>query len=345
MDIKTFKEVFDPIIKDYIDIKINQSKSLLSDPKLNSYLDYIKDFLFSWWKRIRPYCMWLMYRWFGWKSDQDSMYYSIVFELLHSMALIHDDIIDQADKRHNIPSMHKYITSILWDTKNHIWESQAMLIWDLIFSRVYELSNKTHNFPIEYLVEARQNLQNMIEEVILWQMIDVEMMSWEVAPYQLIEKKCYYKTASYTFIRPMLSWAILSWADKNSKNLIYDLWKYLWLAFQLRDDMMDITFWDETKSPFSDIQEWQQTYFTNYIFNNWTQQQKEMLHNTMWNKLNNQQISDLQNIFQQSWALDYWKSLLIDYSQKAKIVLDQISFKDNIARDWITALIQKISKI
>ncbi|HCY21498.1 TPA: hypothetical protein DIC40_06720 [Patescibacteria group bacterium] len=45
------------------------------------------------------------------------MKFAIVFELLHSMALIHDDVIDQADKRHNIPSMHKYIATKLIDEK------------------------------------------------------------------------------------------------------------------------------------------------------------------------------------------------------------------------------------
>jgi geranylgeranyl pyrophosphate synthase len=38
------------------------------------------------------------------------------------------------------------------------------------------------------------------------------------------------------------------------------------LAFQMRDDYLDITCGDKTKSLFSDIQEGQQTYFTNYIF-------------------------------------------------------------------------------
>ncbi|HCY21497.1 TPA: hypothetical protein DIC40_06715 [Patescibacteria group bacterium] len=70
---------------------------------------------------------------------------------------------------------------------------------------MYELSNKEHNFPSTLLTKARENLHSMIEEVILGQMIDVDMMAQESAPYELIEKKNYYKTASYTFIRPMLT--------------------------------------------------------------------------------------------------------------------------------------------
>lgn len=345
MDIKTFKEIFDPILKNYVDIKVDQAKELLNDQRINSYIDYIQNFIFSWGKRIRPYVMRLTYRWFGGKSDQDAMKFAIVFELLHSMALIHDDIIDQADKRHNISSMHKYIATKLSDWKWRVWESQAILVWDLLFSRVYELSNKEHNFPANLLTKARENLHSMIEEVILGQMIDVDMMAWDEAPYSLIEKKCYYKTASYTFIRPMLSWAIFADTDSDNIKLVSELWKYLGLAFQLKDDMMDLTFGDSTKSPFSDIQEWQQTYFTNYIFTNWNKEQKETLNNAMWNKLTSEQISDLQKIFDESWALLEWQKLLQEYSYQAIKVLDQITFKDNIAKEWFTSLIQKIAKI
>ncbi len=345
MDIKTFKEIFDPILRDYIDIKNNQAKKLLNDQRINSYIDYIQDFIFSGGKRIRPYVMRLTYRWFGGKSDQDAMRFAIVFELLHSMALIHDDVIDQADKRHNIPSMHKYITTKLSQWKWRVWESQAILIWDLIFSRVYELSNKQHNFPSNLLTKARENLHSMIEEVILGQMIDVDMMAWDQAPYKLIEKKCYYKTASYTFIRPMLCGAIFADTDSENMKLTSELGKYLWLAFQLRDDMMDITFGDPTKSPFSDIQEWQQTYFTNYIFTHWTQEQKWILHWAMWNRLTTEQISDLQKMFDQSWALDQWQKLLQEYGDKAKNILEKFSFKDNVAKEWFSLLIQKLAKI
>ncbi|MDD3262337.1 MAG: polyprenyl synthetase family protein [Candidatus Absconditabacteria bacterium] len=345
MDIKTFKEVFDPILRDYIDIKNNQAKELLNDQRINSYIDYIQNFIFSGGKRIRPYVMRLTYRGFGGKFDEDAMKFAIVFELLHSMALIHDDVIDQADKRHNIPSMHKYIATKLTDGRGRVGESQAILIGDLIFSRVYELSNKEHNFPSNLLTKARENLHSMIEEVILGQMIDVDMMAGDQAPYELIEKKCYYKTASYTFIRPMLCGAIFADTAKDNMELTSELGKYLGLAFQLRDDMMDITFGDPTKSPFSDIQEGQQTYFTNYVFTHGTQEQKGILHGAMGNRLNTKQILDLQNIFKESGALSSGEKLLQEYSNQAKNALEKISFQDNIAKEGFTLLIQKLAKI
>ena len=97
------------------------------------------------------------------------MNFGIIFELLHSMALIHDDIIDQADKRHNALTVHSYIKSTLKGHINaqHIAEGQAILLGDLLLSRVYELRYKQHDFSEDLLWEARQNVHSMIEEVIL----------------------------------------------------------------------------------------------------------------------------------------------------------------------------------
>ena len=97
------------------------------------------------------------------------MNFGIIFELLHSMALIHDDIIDQADKRHNAATMHSYIQTLLGNNPNaqHIAEGQAILLGDLLLSRVYELRYKQHDFAENLLREARRNVHSMIEEVIL----------------------------------------------------------------------------------------------------------------------------------------------------------------------------------
>jgi geranylgeranyl pyrophosphate synthase len=84
----------------------------------------------------------------------------------------------------------------------------------------------------------------------------------------MIDKKNQYKTASYTFTRPMLTWAVLTGANEKTLNLIKNLWDCIGMAFQVRDDLKDILWTEVDKRIFSDIQEWQQTYFTNYVFKN-----------------------------------------------------------------------------
>jgi len=210
MDIKLFKEQFDQILANYVEKKITQATQLLGDKRLNSFVEYIHSFIFAGGKRIRPYCVRAMYIGFGGKQEQEMLEFAMVFELFHTFALIHDDIIDQADKRHNGATMHMFIADKIGHENFHIAEGQAMLIGDLLLAWVYELRNSHPRFSQQLLEEAKQNVHSMIEEVILGQMIDVDMMTGgEVTP-ELLEKKNTYKTASYTFVRPLLTGAILA---------------------------------------------------------------------------------------------------------------------------------------
>ena len=109
MDLGSFKTTFDGILQTYVQGKIAQARKLIDDKKINAFIDYITTFIFSWGKRIRPYGLRIIYKWFGGDNEKAILNFGIIFELLHSMALIHDDIIDQADKRHNALTMHSYI--------------------------------------------------------------------------------------------------------------------------------------------------------------------------------------------------------------------------------------------
>ena len=346
MDLSSFKTTFDGVLQTYVHGKIEQAHKLIDDKKINTFIDYISTFIFSGGKRIRPYGLRVTYIWFGGENEKAILNFGIIFELLHSMALIHDDIIDQADKRHNALTVHSYIQTLLKGKSNahHIAEWQSILLGDLLLSRVYELRYQQHDFPENLLWEARKNVHSMIEEVILWQMIDVDMMiSWP-ASLSLIDKKNMYKTASYTFVRPMLTWAILANASKQQQELIIQLWQYMWLAFQMRDDYLDIIGGDKTKSTFSDIQEWQQTYFTNYIFENWTTQQKELLTASMGKSLSNREINGLQIMFENSGAIAFGKQSILENSKKAREILAKTQLTPK-AKEYLLSLIKKMEKL
>lgn len=346
MDVSSFKTTFDGVLQTYIHDKIAQAEKIIDDKKINTFIAYISTFIFSGGKRIRPYGLRVTYTWFGGINEKAILNFGIIFELLHSMALIHDDVIDQAQKRHNALTVHAYIQTLLANKSNakHIADGQAILLWDLLLSRVYELRYKQHDFPENLLWEARKNVHNMIEEVILWQMIDVDMMISGPAALSLIDKKNMYKTASYTFIRPMLTWAILANASKEQQELIKELGSFMGLAFQMRDDYLDIVWGDKTKSTFSDMQEGQQTYFTNYIFEKGTPQQQELLTSYMGKPLNIEEIKILQTMFEESGALAFGKESILTYSQKAKSTLEKTQLNDE-AKENIMLLIKKMEKL
>lgn len=347
MDLVDFKTTFDGVMQKYVDEKITQAKNHLDNKTLNTIIQYVQTFIFSGGKRLRPYCLRAVYMWLGGQDEKAIMQVGIILELFHSMALMHDDIIDQADKRHNAPTMHRYVAHLLWDkpSASHVWESQAILIGDLLLAWVYELRNKMKWFSPEAMDDAKRNIHEMIEEVLFGQMIDVNMMiSWP-ASMELIDKKNMYKTASYTFIRPMLTGAILANATEEQKTYITELGRRLGLAFQVRDDLFDLTGGDKTKSIFSDVQEGQQTYFTNYIFTKGTPEDQKLLSECLGKKLDEQKISELQNMFKAAGAIDFGKQMVADFIGKAREVFPKIPGVSPAMKRTFDELIKRLERV
>jgi len=319
MNIQDFKKKFEPTLKIILDKKIHQARGFFEDEKLSWYIDYISDFIFSGGKRIRPYCVYLSYKLFWGEEDKEVIRFAAIFEILHSMLLIHDDIIDRADKRHNIKSFHKHLEAVMSkvENKEHIAMSQTIVIWDLMMAQVYDLLGQEYKFEKWQLDQARKNVYSMVQEVILWQMIDIDTMTGKQVTEKCLHKKNLYKTARYTFARPMTIWAILAWSNAKDADLIFKLGESLWLAFQIRDDLKDILAQDQDKTMFSDVQEWQQTYFTYHIMKNWTPKQKKLLKDCMGQELTKGQIKDLQKLFEESGAIAYWRDMIKKHCTEA----------------------------
>ncbi len=328
MNLKEFKIEFDKIFADMLKKNVDEVRSVFEYKRLEEFVDYIKDYCLSWWKRIRPYMAYLTYVSFWWKNIDEILRFSVIFETFHNMALIHDDIIDKSTKRHNVFTINEFIKENIWH--EHISNSQAMLIWDLMLNRVYSILNEKYDFDMNLLEQARDNVFLTIQNTIIWEMIDVDMMLLDrIHTIENINKKNLLKTAVYTFSRPMLIGSILWGASKKEQDDVFELWKNLWLAFQVRDDLMDIIHWDNTKSWFSDVQEWQQTLFTNYIMTKWTDRQKKILKKYLWKKLNNSQIKKMQEVFLDSWAIEFWKKTIDDFLVISDKILKWMTFDDN----------------
>ena len=77
-------------------------------------------------KRIRPIILILMSRMLG--NDKHILQAGAILELIHAATLLHDDVVDQSDIRHNIKTANK-----LWGNDS------AVLVGDFLYSRAFEL--------------------------------------------------------------------------------------------------------------------------------------------------------------------------------------------------------------
>lgn len=344
--LSAFKHAFDPFLETYINDKLTWSKAFLINTRLHDIIDHIQPIIFAGGKRTRPYCAVLGYKIYGGQDTDAIMRFALVFELLHTMALVHDDIIDEADKRHNVSTIHTYVQEITHNTASkRIAEGQALLIGDLLLAWVYEVLHQKHNFWDNLLQQAQNTVHIMIQEVVLGQMIDVDLALGEKVTEQILEAKNLYKTARYSFARPLLAWAQLAGASQEQQDLLFRVGELLGMAYQVRDDMLDVLEFEHDKTTFADVQEGQQTYLTYYVQQFGTQAQKDLLAQCMGKHLDAGQIQALKDMFHTSWAIDFTKEKIAQLIGQANAILENITFCNDTIKQEVSALLQKFTVI
>ncbi len=342
MDLTSFKEAFDVVFGEYLNKCIQKNKDIIQHDTIARIWDHLFAIATAGGKRIRPYCVYVWYKLYGGKDDMTIMQFAVLTELLHTMALVHDDIMDEANKRHNIATIHSYLQAQDKRITRRVAEGQAILVWDLLLAWVYELLHQEYStFDTIQLMQAQQTIHTMIQEVILWQMLDVDLSIGDSADLATLERKNLYKTARYSFARPLLAGAQLAGSDNVQQSLMMQLGEELGIAYQIRDDLLDILESETDKTTFADVQEGQQTYLTYYINASGTPTQKTLLHKHMWQKLNTQHIIELKQMFFESWAIDFAKAKMTEHIAHAHSLLNQLTIVDDTMLSPLHALLSK----
>jgi geranylgeranyl pyrophosphate synthase len=353
MDIRAFKITHDKHLRKYIKQKTKTAQAIAARPRTQQILSYIEEYVFAWGKRIRPYLIYLAYKLYWGKKDEEVISFSWSKELVHTLALIHDDIIDKGELRHGLASFHMFASDIIWGAnKAHLWIAQAILAWDLVHAWAYELIYSDYTFKPDCLRAAQKHMQAMIEEVITWQMIDVDSMTGDHVEIEKLEAKNHYKTWQYTFGRPLATWAILAWADKTTIKSLQKIGMRLGKAYQMRDDILDVTIteWDATshydnKTKFSDIQDGNPTYITNYIYDNGTYSHRLAISRAMGKRLTPEQIIELRWICIDSGAIAYGIQLLHKYLDEATKLIDKLAVKDPNYKKYLLDIVTLLKKL
>ncbi|MEK7495296.1 MAG: polyprenyl synthetase family protein [Patescibacteria group bacterium] len=214
-----FKEKFDREINIYFDEKIKSTKKL--DKKATDLYEIIKEFVKNGGKRLRPAIFYYSFSSYFPQNSAKILKLSFVFELFHSFALIHDDIIDNSDLRRGKPTIHKK-----YDL------STAILAGDLALMLADEIFSQGINEPkiIDLYNEFKQ-------ELLVGEYLDTIKIND-------VDKIMELKTARYTFVKPAM--IALHLAKANQKEI--DNWEKILretgILFQMKDDL-DGTFADE----------------------------------------------------------------------------------------------------
>ncbi len=151
--------------------------------------------------------------------NEESIKLCAVVEMIHAASLLHDDVIDDADTRRGQPSVNA-----LYDNKTSI------MFGDILYSRAFtELSQMDKR--------VAYTISNAVTLLSIGEMIDVDLTNSFNTSYDLYLDMIYKKTASLIEASAKAA-AIIAGLDEQ-KYAIYG--KNLGLAFQMIDDILDIT--------------------------------------------------------------------------------------------------------
>jgi geranylgeranyl diphosphate synthase, type I len=216
-------------------------------------------------KRVRPTLLLLGYA-AGGGPDRDAvMGPALALELLHTCALLHDDVIDRAATRRGRPTVHHAVArqhrAAGWAGDADAYgEAAAILLGDLAFVQADELFLEAAVAPPALLAGFRR-FTVLREEVMAGQYLDLHAATARLTDRDLALTIATLKSGRYSVARPLEIGALLAGADAALVAGLGAVGDPLGRAFQIRDDLLGV-FGEETatgKSAASDLAEGKRT--------------------------------------------------------------------------------------
>ncbi len=327
--IKMNKNLFDES-KKKIENKVNE----ILDKEIEKYHDneFIKDSLkelkrlSSGGKRVRGYLVKLGQMLFD-KDDDSFVDLAAALEIFQTAILIHDDIIDEADKRRGMDTINsKY--------KGHIGISKGICIGDLGFFISYRIINNS-NISKELKDEIIKIYSKTLHNTVNGEIVDVELPLKDIYYHKNMDEKVIYdiyvnKTAWYTIIGPVLIGASSAGANEDDKQKLIDMGINLGIAFQIKDDLLGL--YSDSKNigkTLNDIKEGKQTIIYKYAIDNASDDELKVIKEYYGNpNITSKQCSIIINLFDKLGAKKNAENLVEEYTNKGIDIIMSMNVKN-----------------
>lgn len=223
-----------------------------------------------------------------------------VIELIHTATLVHDDVVDESNKRRGFFSINA-----LW--KNKI----AVLVGDYLLSKGLLLSIDNNDFDLLKIIS-----------VAVREMSEGELLQIEKARRLDITEDVYYeiirqKTA--TLIAACCSLGACSVKPESADVEIFRKFGELCgMAFQIKDDLFDYGAKKIGKPTGIDIKEQKMTLPLIYALNHCTKKEKNWVINSIKNhNKDKQRVKEVISFVKEKGGLDYAVSKMLEYRDEA----------------------------
>lgn len=256
-------------------------------------------------KRVRPMLVLLSAKIFGEVSDTSYRAASLI-ELLHTATLVHDDVVDDANKRRGMFSINA-----LW--KNKI----AVLVGDYLLSKGLLLSIQNKDF------EVLEILSNAVS-----QMSEGELIQIEKARKLDITEEVYYdiisrKTASL-LASACAAGAFSANQNKDEAALMEKVGQKMGIAFQIKDDLFDYGSKKIGKPTGNDIKEKKMTLPLIYTLQNCDKPTARKIKRIFKNEnKNKEKITFIVNTVKEHDGITYANNAMLQYRDEALDLLSK----------------------
>jgi geranylgeranyl diphosphate synthase type II len=211
--ISVFEKIIDEAIKGVL--KDCQPKTLFTPAKYVLSLGG---------KRLRPLLALMAADLFG-KNAEEVVDAALAIEIFHNFSLVHDDLMDNADLRRGYPTVHKK-----WS------DSSAILSGDALVIEAYKYIAK---IPVNVLPDVLDLFSTTAMEICKGQQYDMDFeQRFDVTEEEYIEM-IRLKTAVLIGCALKIG-AIIVGAPAGDADLLYEFGINIGLAFQLKDDLLDV---------------------------------------------------------------------------------------------------------
>lgn len=175
-------------------------------------------------KRLRPILMMMAYNLY--KEDVENIYsQAAAIEIYHNYTLLHDDLMDRADMRRGNVTVHKK-----WNDNTAILSGDAMLV--LAYKYMMQC-------PAEHLQDVLGTFSQTALEICEGQQLDMDFESRSTVSESEYIEMIRLKT-SVLLAASLKIGALMANAPAQDVNALYQLGINLGLAFQLKDDLLDV---------------------------------------------------------------------------------------------------------
>ena len=178
-------------------------------------------------KRLRPFMVMKSCEILGGKL-KDAMPAACAVEMIHNFTLVHDDIMDNDEMRHGVPTVHKKFGIPI-----------AILAGDVLFSKAYQILSNS-NLPSKATNELVSRLAKACVDVCEGQLLDIKMAETKKIPSQANYIKMIKKKTSSLFDVSCSMGAICAKAKQRDITKLSTFGKNLGIAFQITDDLIGV---------------------------------------------------------------------------------------------------------